>query len=1028
MITEIKVFQSTSNVSGFKNGNFKYYTNSWDLTSGTTTAAIYPSLTDPTALQAITNPKGWTWNNGYMVHNSGNTTPLQQSIDGLEQDKYYRVIYSVVGYEEMAASETVTVSLYGDDGSTATHDGQYVDNIKITNSLGPEESTTIWCNTVSGNTYVGFASGNYSFLKVGTIITGNPYITDGSVITGFYAGGFIIDNAALSTKTYVATIATNIESSGKVIAFTPTSNFVGGISKIQVLALNSKASTLDLYSDESFNLTFEIQKSIADKAATYSKTIKIPGTANNNLIFNNLMDIGRYIDPDTIQNNTTIFLNKKLMAGIYSDSLELLIGNLEINSVSNTDGIIEYECVFYSNTKTLGDVIGEKLCNGNEDSGDDLDFSEYNHIHDWRTIYATMDPNSIYYTGSTGIFYPIIDYAKVDSGNEYRIEQFKPTLYIKEIWDKIFSKAGFTYTSTFLNDTIFKSLVIPVGNTLEEVSLYYENSKFKVGVAADYDGIVRIGTPYWAGWDWERVKFDKVTGGSMFNGANNVVPYDPVNYQWTVSKVGSYTFSAQVNYSIYFPSGPAFLPWKIGSLNVAIKLCKRSVGLGGGETTVIESPPNKHNLPEITYTPPCYVISGATISIFTDEPIDCKAGDTFYIMIQLYGENFWSKTTQVSIVNDKQLHFIATDESAGNTNYSYFLNMPTTKYNYYLTGQYVFANDILPRKMKQIDFIKSVSNKFNLMFAEDKTITNNFIIEPYDTFYLTGDTLDWSNKVDRSKEMFFQRVPYLLDKDVAIKFKEDSNDEILNNYKETYNKNFGDKYVKNLYYADGVEIITDEFSSTELGQLGTTNLIVSKIHKEGTLSNANTEGSPVPSDTDYNYRVLYRQILTSANTGVIPFSTINITDSPNIVTDNDGKTTITSVVLSHIYSFYPYAGFLDNPYNPTLDLNYDIAKAYNSTVGLTANNLGWLYWNKKLTAYLDINSKLLTCYISLNYSDIAQLDFRRQIYIDNHLYKLQKITEWTPRGSCKVELMQVQPLNEDAYVSNKGWEQSLLKK
>ena len=64
---------------------------------------------------------------------------------------------------------------------------------------------------------------------------------------------------------------------------------------------------------------------------------------------------------------------------------------------------------------------------------------------------------------------------------------------------------------------------------------------------------------------------------------------------------------------------------------------------------------------------------------------------------------------------------------------------------------------------------------------------------------------------------------------------------------------------------------------------------------------------------------------------------------------------------------------------------------------------------------MDINSKQLTCYVSLTYKDIAQLDFRKEIKINNNVYRIQKIVDWNTLGSCKVELFQVQPSPESVY-------------
>ena len=54
----------------------------------------------------------------------------------------------------------------------------------------------------------------------------------------------------------------------------------------------------------------------------------------------------------------------------------------------------------------------------------------------------------------------------------------------------------------------------------------------------------------------------------------------------------------------------------------------------------------------------------------------------------------------------------------------------------------------------------------------------------------------------------------------------------------------------------------------------------------------------------------------------------------------------------------------------------------------------------------------------LNHVDIANLDFRKKIYINNNIYKLSKILDWTTTGSVKVELLQEAALSDTAFINN----------
>ncbi len=84
------------------------------------------------------------------------------------------------------------------------------------------------------------------------------------------------------------------------------------------------------------------------------------------------------------------FYNKKLNAILYSSSVEVMRGYIEINSCSKIDGKIDYDTTFYSSNRNLADVIGDKYIRGNYDTNDDIKiFDKYNHYFTWDNIQAS---------------------------------------------------------------------------------------------------------------------------------------------------------------------------------------------------------------------------------------------------------------------------------------------------------------------------------------------------------------------------------------------------------------------------------------------------------------------------------------------------------------------------------------------------------------------------------------------------------------------------------------------------------------
>ena len=126
----------------------------------------------------------------------------------------------------------------------------------------------------------------------------------------------------------------------------------------------------------------------------------------------------------------------------------------------------------------------------------------------------------------------------------------------------------------------------------------------------------------------------------------------------------------------------------------------------------------------------------------------------------------------------KFIHKFATRES--NTNPNTNTITIKTKPNSYLqieqTGSFFNGEEIkgvqnmLP-KGTQADFVKGLSQLFNLQFKTDP-ISKIVYVEPYDHFYKsTSEAVDWSDKIDYSK-------------DIENEFLHDIKSKILFKYKE----------------------------------------------------------------------------------------------------------------------------------------------------------------------------------------------------------------------------------------------------
>jgi uncharacterized protein (TIGR02145 family) len=108
-------------------------------------------------------------------------------------------------------------------------------------------------------------------------------------------------------------------------------------------------------------------------------------------------------------------------------------------------------------------------------------------------------------------------------------------------------------------------------------------------------------------------------------------------------------------------------------------------------------------------------------------------------------------------------------------------------------------------------------------------------------------------------------------------------------------------------------------------------------------------------------------------------------------------------------NYYGYAGHLNDPDVPTADLNFGVPNElfFNLAAGQLQNNLFNSFYSPYIAEITDVNSKLFTCKMKFNETDIFNLDFSKFIWIDGILYRLLKIYDYTPNEICKVDLLKV---------------------
>jgi hypothetical protein len=216
---------------------------------------------------------------------------------------------------------------------------------------------------------------------------------------------------------------------------------------------------LDLTEGLSNQITYAIDdlQNLDSKSTSFTKTIVLPGTTNNNKLLGNIFEFNsaNFYNPasDNVLYNFNAAINAK--ARIELNGLQIMKGVLRLIEIIQNGDAVEYECAIFGELGGFVNALGNKRL-------EDLDFSAYDHTYNISNIVGSWTN-----TPGSGYCYPLIDYGNVSTGaygtakKDFQFNTFKPALYVKEYLDKIFAGSSYTYDCPFFSEAKFKRLVIP---------------------------------------------------------------------------------------------------------------------------------------------------------------------------------------------------------------------------------------------------------------------------------------------------------------------------------------------------------------------------------------------------------------------------------------------------------------------------------------------------------------------------------------------------------------------------------------
>lgn len=716
------------------------------------------------------------------------------------------------------------------------------------------------------------------------------------------------------------------------------------------------------------------------RQSTITKTIFVPSSKETDQALSFIFEInGEIIGNDFNP-------NKKATAEIYSDDNLQLIGSARLIKISRLfDNEYEYELEVIGMVGDFFEEIATQFLT-------DLDFSFYDHSYtsttqrnSWDTELNTLDNGDIPFAYGTGFVYPLIDYGYATDLNRFRVYWQFPAIYLREYFVKIFELAGYTWDSAFLDSDFFKHLIIPFNSDKMILSTeQVDERRFLAIKNTDQDlTITSSNSPFNPYGTNTLVPFQNDSVAPAFDNNGN---FNTTLSKWVIQDRGYYNIRAKIISDLILdPVDPAYFNQVFdGIIKIRKKRGSTFYDLNSRFVTF-----STRELVSPDTTIPMGGLGGVDILIDNEflTPGEEITVDVIYRARKnsLYGSDYVDTDTGFQSEPDNTGVEVAGTITWRLKEDSYIYNEVANNQLY--EGSDVLLNDCVPQKIKIRDFVISVIRMFNLYFEPSKDDPKKLIIEPRDDYYL-NDVEVWTDKVDRSSEMEIIPMGELMHKSYLFNYKPDT-DEYNRRYTNTYQRGYGERLIEIdndfLFDQHQTEII---FSPTPSVGDGKNSRVIPRILA------INEQGIIQPKAS--NIRILYYAGLKSCTDWI---QNENAGVEPNVTLDE-----------------YPFASHVDDPFNPTLDLNFGAPlelyyRNYFASAVLryTNNNLYNRYYKTTIEEITDKNSKVVKAKVYLSALDIEKLNFRKSIQIDETYYRLIKVENYDANNDnlCEATLLKI---------------------
>ena len=340
-------------------------------------------------------------------------------------------------------------------------------------------------------------------------------------------------------------------------------------------------------------------------------------------------------------------------------------------------------------------------------------------------------------------------------------------------------------------------------------------------------------------------------------------------------------------------------------------------------------------------------------------------------------------SVQFKIANQSQA--LVTLEAGDGTYNSSLFQLVQTEFNF---GQTIYYNLNAP-DMKQIDFVTDVIKMHNCAIVPDRAVPNKLYVVPQSSYLGSGDVLDWTGKLDTSKDIVLSSTVDL--QKGKFQFTYTSGEDIFSQQYKNVNRIYGDYEIAG--YTINPDTAPSDFAiGDQKIQLVTRSLPAGVVNGSGYVI-------PMFIDSSLKFKAPGPHCLFEA--GSYPLALYN---------DNTSAVVTTNVSTLNHYSVI-------NADIDDEDLNFAPEVPPHSIITNPYNNLFNTYWRGYMNSLYNPDARMMEAFFALDLKDVLTFKFSDKVWIQDSYWRILEVSDYKIglQESTKVTLLKFLDDQEDCF-------------